>query len=1309
MNGKVYDLEIQEEWCYGRAYLATSCINDSGSLGWQRSELLSSGQGCRAGVAWSPLFTALVSRDLKQVVGNSWLRRRAGKVRAELGQPGHTNHQRQSRRRRDFEHCRRRPLPPAALVTLGFVLGAERRPVTIGRPTLDVSSDSWRAIAAIGMDSSPSSSLSGLGLRPTRYPSLKAFTLMIKDKSPKPPAPPPKDNSYIHNRILSPDALSIPPSSPMSPYNQAQFPQRTSSDPTQSSVSLVSSSASTRSQMGEASNSQRKSRLRATASNLLTLVKRNARSIKSPDLERPLSPPVDTGISTPWNFQHNIHVDEAFIGLPPSWSTQLASAGFSPEEIAALEARRANLYSGRPDTPNLRINTAPPATSAPILGRPSPRTTSLQRQLSDASTSSISHENIASPPTMPSMAQHSLTSSPSSASLQSVRTTTSNGCKNPIPQNGHAPTAPTQPEATSSTSHSKVPSVGAQMISQSRSDSPQIRLNGQERPSTPPRKPYHTVNASPHLISSPPPAYSSSVSGTSDKKTRIDDNRTPSNNDAQQVIPSHWQPNGDAATKPNRRASIIRNKRNSVLPPRLSLHKDSGGLDWSSWSSELLSGISSSSFNSNLSDSSSRFALGQTPSTNVTSPGSQSHSPKSFGDVARSPLIQEPELVNTQDRQVKVPQRPVPPIILREDAPGQDVDSPAPPTGWAEPASANRLSPSSPPLETRVATWSTSMFDLDGLLDKDASISPSTYSAALEDSFSPILPISPEPGPSNKASAESRRNDCVSQHDQRVGPDDPDQSFLHVDDALDHQLNRNSSRSSTSTMSTVTVAAYESALVRNASIVRRTSAYVIDRANLGVVRQQGGPVPSVTHPASPSIQHLKHPSSPLSSNFGSEDSSPSGSVSSGSASQDHPTPTDTDSPLGYYMGATYMPSPGRVVSATKASGHLAFNGVPEEDEEDEETGVGDDVVPLSRPRIVIDHVAPSTPPNRAQTPERVTPLTPAPRYRGWLSEVVKPLEDFIDEATDPREYYIDLQEIAEGESGSVFAAQVANYMDLTRLRLDPALAAQDRATLDSGEPVAIAIKSVAILPSGSPKLVELERELKLMKGLLHENLLSMEALYVDLVEDSLWIRMELMERSLADVVSLAESGVMLHDRMIARFASDVLQALQFLQRHNIAHRDVRSDNLLLNSHGILKLADFSTAVQVLPSSPMRSDVVGVAYWQAPEVRTPPYNALKVDIWSLGATLWETAEAEPPFASSQQLSDRWPPLSKPKMFSPAFHDFLRQCSEPAASRPDAATLSSHPLMKNACGRTVVMQLLAQCMTIEKEQLQNEDDD
>jgi len=83
---------------------------------------------------------------------------------------------------------------------------------------------------------------------------------------------------------------------------------------------------------------------------------------------------------------------------------------------------------------------------------------------------------------------------------------------------------------------------------------------------------------------------------------------------------------------------------------------------------------------------------------------------------------------------------------------------------------------------------------------------------------------------------------------------------------------------------------------------------------------------------------------------------------------------------------------------------------------------------------------------------------------------------------------------------------------------------------------------------------------------------------------------------------------------------------------------------------------------------MCDDSVGVPYWQAPEVRYGSYDAMKVDVWSLGATVWEVAETEPPFERTGEMEERWPPLSRPAMYSRQFHDFLLACSEPAESRP-----------------------------------------
>ncbi|KIY44904.1 kinase-like protein, partial [Fistulina hepatica ATCC 64428] len=350
----------------------------------------------------------------------------------------------------------------------------------------------------------------------------------------------------------------------------------------------------------------------------------------------------------------------------------------------------------------------------------------------------------------------------------------------------------------------------------------------------------------------------------------------------------------------------------------------------------------------------------------------------------------------------------------------------------------------------------------------------------------------------------------------------------------------------------------------------------------------------------------------------------------------------------------------------------------------------------------------------------------------WLPPLIAPLTQYIvdpasDDAltsafTDPHTRFVELVEIAEGESGSVFQARDT---------------ASTRGS--SSEPALVAIKHIVLFPpqqSDDPyssalqtKLFDLERELQLLRSLPqeHNNVLYLDAVYVEMTtgtreaapqattgdvtaEYRLWVRMELMERSLADVIELVDAGLILQDRTIARLASDTALGLEFLQEHFIAHRDIRSDNLLLSRSGIVKITDFSTATRVSRTNRIATDVVGTIYWQAPEMRSGPYDALKVDVWSLGATVWEMAQAEPPFANlctdgadigAIIGTNRWPKLRRPDLFSPAFHEFLRLCSEPSDTRPYAATLTKTAFLKNACGRPVIQQLLVQCTMLERQ--------
>ncbi|EFI26903.1 STE/STE20/PAKA protein kinase [Coprinopsis cinerea okayama7 len=1006
----------------------------------------------------------------------------------------------------------------------------------------------------------------------------------------------------------------------------------------------------------------------------LSFLKFGKRSPKSPPTKDaswdsavpPLPSNGDDGISTPFNFQHNIHVNEGLVGLPPTWSAALSQAGFSDEEIIAIHNRRAAgsrspnsqyVLNARPPSPRIPHPYQQSASNVPIIAQPGPRTTSLPRQVSDASLRSTSTRQrhpipFGSPASASTASLHS-SNAGSISNIKAVR----QGASQDHSSRNHTPQLSIS--YSSDSNHSGV--SGEDVYQQSRNG------NFPKDVSTPPGKPAHAANpsiaqsfmsqassllnghshnrnesnassTSKRLFGSQPSLWSSPSSSSTASRPQTAANTSTSSNHSNAAV---TQPTDNNASP---EASPPQPKRTNALPPRLSLHQASGSGDLSAWAGMLLSGLSS-----DLDDKLTLgpSPLGPTPLTPQSAPASAAtQGPSSFTVSNRPTHTSHSRSLGGESSKA----RPEPLSELEEpiDNDAQYANLSPPWTGDAG---------SSSPL------WS----EIEGILSQGRSPTasedrhePGPYSAALAETFSPTLPFSPE---EDRMAQERRlRNEASRERLER----EEDLNRLSVNTA---RPNRDSSRS-----------------IPPTPIVP----------------------PPRQLPNRPAPIDAGHSPSPPNSSFDSEESS-----ASSSQSQDrYPTPTtanSTSSPLRYYLEPS--PSPSQASFSPVVARHKEYPNVPpaydidEDLDEDDEEGTNL-IIPhqiitapspqANRPTIVIENVSPGGALSTALPTG--TPASPFQRYRGWLSEVVQPLEEYIDEGVDPRDHYLDLKEIAEGESGSVFSARLIQK-DADKLRLPAHVKAQDADDFANNREVLVAIKSVAIVPSGSPKLKDLQHELGLMKGLHHENVIGLDSLYVDFLEDTLWIRMELMERSLADIIGLVDAGLMLPDRMMARFASDILSGLDYLQRHHIAHRDVRSDNLLINKHGVLKLTDFANAVQVSAQNPMRTEPAGVLYWQAPEVRSPPYNAMKVDVWSLGATVWEMAETQPPFADTNEFGDRWPPLSRPQLVSPAFHEFLRLCSEPAASRPTAGELLKTPFVKNACGRAVIVQLLSQCIAIE----------
>ncbi|KAL7119701.1 hypothetical protein ACP275_02G078700 [Erythranthe tilingii] len=148
-------------------------------------------------------------------------------------------------------------------------------------------------------------------------------------------------------------------------------------------------------------------------------------------------------------------------------------------------------------------------------------------------------------------------------------------------------------------------------------------------------------------------------------------------------------------------------------------------------------------------------------------------------------------------------------------------------------------------------------------------------------------------------------------------------------------------------------------------------------------------------------------------------------------------------------------------------------------------------------------------------------------------------------------------------------------------------------------------------------------------------------------------------------------GGSLDERLIRLYTREILQGLTYLHKNGIVHSDIKCKNVLVDSLGAIKVADFGCAKRLSDKKSRKSCVIGIGgtpLWMAPEVVRNEGLDFAADIWSLGCTIIEMATGRPPWggdaanpmAALLKIANGNEIPEFPRHFSSEGLDFLSKC-------------------------------------------------
>ncbi|KAF5094132.1 hypothetical protein D0Z00_003690 [Geotrichum galactomycetum] len=213
------------------------------------------------------------------------------------------------------------------------------------------------------------------------------------------------------------------------------------------------------------------------------------------------------------------------------------------------------------------------------------------------------------------------------------------------------------------------------------------------------------------------------------------------------------------------------------------------------------------------------------------------------------------------------------------------------------------------------------------------------------------------------------------------------------------------------------------------------------------------------------------------------------------------------------------------------------------------------------------------------------------------------------------------------------------------------------------------------------KLGTIPSEIKVMAMLNkwpHDNIIQLLDFFED--DEFYHIEMEPHGNPGTDLFDLIELQPTMPESQCKSIFKQVVAAVKHLHEHDIVHRDIKDENIIVDGDGFVKLIDFGSSAFVRQGP---FDVfVGTIDYAAPEVLSGrPYEGKPQDVWALGILLYTIVYKENPFYTVDEIMDH--ELRVPYVTSESCLDLVKMIlTRDLRKRPDINAIWDHPWMLEA---------------------------